>query len=47
MEYILREKTLEELVILFYTELLLNQEALGKEFQEVLDNNFWELLVTT
>jgi hypothetical protein len=37
----------EETVTMFYAQLLGMQEPLGKEFEEVLYNNLWDLLVHT
>lgn len=37
----------QEPIAAFYVKLLSKQEPLGKEFEQVLQDNFWELLVTT
>lgn len=37
----------EESVASFYAKLLSKQEPLGKEFEQVLHDNLWDLLVTT
>jgi hypothetical protein len=38
---------LEETVMAFYQQLLEKQEPLGKEFEQVLYENIWDLLVET
>ena len=37
----------EETMASFYANLLSKQEPLGKEFEKVLHDNLWDLLVTT
>ena len=37
----------EETMVSFYTHLLAIQEPLGKEFEQVLHDNLWDLLVHT
>ena len=46
-EYEYTRLSFEETVATFYTQLLLRQQPLGKEFEQVLHDNLWDLLVTT
>ena len=39
------DKTLEKALGGFYRRIAANQEPLGAEFQKVLDDNWWELLI--
>jgi hypothetical protein len=39
----LNNDKLEQVITVFYSKLLANQEPLGEEFEEVLFNNLWEL----
>ncbi len=46
-EYEYPSVTFEETLTSFYTMLLTVQEPLGKEFEEVLYDNLWDLIVRT
>lgn len=46
-EYETRRLGFEEKVTMFFAELLGMQEPLGKEFEEVLYDNLWDLLIHT
>jgi hypothetical protein len=47
LEYEHSSLSFEEAVTSFYANLLANQEPLGKEFEQVLYDNLWDLLVST